>query len=947
MGNPSSSAPPSRSLPSLRRRRLWLAGAGALAVALAVGIHLRQPRIDRERTYTIFYGRDIPFHFQGDDGQPAGLAYELVAEAARRAHLKLRWAPASKGYQQELFVLQTIRPEVRATHHFTEPYLQAKSCFVVPAESALRRVEDLRRARISHVNYAIHRDNLTRLLPAAQTVPTLNSREALETVARGEADAAFLNEYSLLPNLLSSELRRPMRIIPSGAPTSWMAISSTHELAAVADAIRDQMHSMVEDGTISALIEKWGWFPNLTTDMVRDLVTAQRRAHRIQAGLAGLCLILAASVWLALRSRNQTIRLHQVRQELQERDAWIRTLMEQAGDGIEVFDARGQCLAVNGTTLRRLGYTEEQMRALGILDLDPGMTGERYDRLFGSPTDTPATTFESVRRRGDGTTFPVEVTFSRVEHAGERRALLLVRDSTERKQAEARLSESEARFRALVEKAPEAIVVLEPEEERILDANSKACDLFRLRREELLHTNFPALSPPQQPDGRSSKVEMRSWISRAVAGESVHFEWTHWNADRREIPCEVYLTLLPSTGRPMLRGSIIDISARLLLEEQFRQAQKMEAIGQLAGGVAHDFNNILAAVLLQLNLLQINPRLDAETQQALREVETQAKRAVNLIRQLLMFSRRSVLAIQRLDLNEVIANLLTMLGRLIGEHITLAFERGRELPAVRADRGMLEQVLMNLVVNARDAMPKGGRLTLATQAIEITPEQAGLSPSRRPGRFVRLAVTDTGAGIEPAILPRLFEPFFTTKEIGKGTGLGLATVDGIVAQHQGWIEVGSVPGAGSTFTVFLPATPEAVVATPEPDLPAIPQGRETLLLVEDEAEVRAVLSRSLRHLGYQVREAADGLEALAIWQERPDAIDLVFTDIVMPGGISGLELMERLRRDRPALKVIVASGHTTEISQIDPAADRSFTYLTKPFDTVVLAQTVRACLDRR
>ncbi len=394
-------------------------------------------------------------------------------------------------------------------------------------------------------------------------------------------------------------------------------------------------------------------------------------------------------------------------------------------------------------------------------------------------------------------------------------------------------------------------------------------------------------------------------------------------------------------------GTFQDITERRRLEEQYRQSQKLEAIGQLAGGVAHDFNNILAALMMQLDLLQMHTELDAETQQALQDMDVEAHRAASLTRQLLMFSRRSVLSVRPLDLNELIANLLRMLGRLIGEQIDMRFNSKAGLPFVEADAGMLEQVLVNLVVNARDAMPRGGNITLSTALAIMSEQEVVANPNRRRGRFICLAVSDTGIGMDTDTVKRVFEPFFTTKEAGKGTGLGLATVHGIVAQHRGWMEVESQLGLGTTFRVFLPAAADVVVPQDEPSGPSSPMpcGHETILVVEDEDPVRRTIVKALQALGYQIHQAANGQEAMRLWQLHGSDVDLLLTDMVLPEGMNGLELTEQLQSLKPELKVIISSGYSAEIVQAGLPHRDGVVYLPKPYATHTLAEAVRKCLD--
>lgn len=418
-------------------------------------------------------------------------------------------------------------------------------------------------------------------------------------------------------------------------------------------------------------------------------------------------------------------------------------------------------------------------------------------------------------------------------------------------------------------------------------------------------------------------------------------DWTRWE-------CRPWYEANGSIGGIIIYTEVI--TERKLLEEQLRQAQKLESIGQLAGGVAHDFNNILAAMMMRLSLLRENPELDAETRDSLEELMVEAQRAGSLTRQLLMFSRRSVLEIKVIDLHELIANLLKMLRRLIGENVSLRFESQARLPLVEADPGMIEQVLVNLAVNARDAMPKGGHLTIRLEPAQVGPEQIKGNPPVPPGAFFCLSVADDGCGMDSATLKRIFDPFFTTKEPGKGTGLGLATVYGIVAQHQGWVEVESKPGLGSLFKVFLPATTKLQPAPldVQTGTPPLLRGHETILLVEDEVNVRRGVAQGLRRLGYQVLEADHGQTALQVWRQHAGQIDLLFSDMVMPEGLTGLDLAEKFRQEKPSLKVIISSGYSTE--QVEPAepgkpAPAGLTCLRKPYQLETLSKIVRESLD--
>jgi signal transduction histidine kinase len=403
----------------------------------------------------------------------------------------------------------------------------------------------------------------------------------------------------------------------------------------------------------------------------------------------------------------------------------------------------------------------------------------------------------------------------------------------------------------------------------------------------------------------------------------------------------------PSMRRALKEAA--EATRRKELEEQLRQAQKMEAIGRLVGGVAHDFNNMLTIIGGNAELLLTRDEtLQDGSRDLLKQVLSASERAAGLARQLLAFGRKQALQPQALDLNHVIGELLKMLGRVIGADIRLEYQLSSQPVFVYADLGMMEQVLMNLVVNARDAMPRGGQLTIKTEQTILGEEFTPQHPEGRAGDFVRLSVTDTGAGIQPEHLPRIFEPFFTTKEIGKGTGLGLATVYGIVKQHQGWLEVVSAVNKGTVFELYLPSiAPPAVNASDTLTKAEVRGGGETILLVEDEPSLRLLAASVLGELGYRVFEAASGKDALQLWQGAIGTIDLLLTDLVMPDGITGSELAQRLRHRRPGLKVIFSSGYSREdVSNDAPRlAPLENAFLQKPYSPRTLAKTVRHCLD--
>jgi PAS domain S-box-containing protein len=515
-----------------------------------------------------------------------------------------------------------------------------------------------------------------------------------------------------------------------------------------------------------------------------------------------------------------------------------------------------------------------------------------------------------------------------------------VRFYRERAETAEALRASEVRYRRLFEAAKDGILILDAETGMVVDVNPFLVKLLGFPREAFLGKEVWELG------FFKDIVANQDNFSELQEKEYIRYEDKPLEtSDGRRVEVEFVSNVYRVNHHKVIQCNIRDISERKALEEQLRQSQKMAAVGQLAGGVAHEFNNMLAVIRGNAELVLMNEgQHTAETREGLTQVVEASERAANLTRQLLTFSRKHAMQAQPLLLNEVVANLTKMLNRAIRENINLQCHYEALLPYVQADPGMMEQVILNLVVNARDAMPEGGQLRVATEQLTLDEAQARVNPEARAGDFVCLSVSDTGTGIAPEVLPRIFEPFFTTKEIGKGTGLGLATVYGIVQQHQGWLEVSSQLGEGTTFKVFLPAipTPVRLAAAAE-----VRGGNETILLVEDEPALRLMTRRLLERKGYRIREAASGREALEVWQSHGEEVALLLTDIIIPGEMTGRDLAERLWGQRPGLKVIFTSGYSAEVlgANTDFIQRTRSHFLQKPCPSRALLETVRRCLD--
>jgi hypothetical protein len=531
-----------------------------------------------------------------------------------------------------------------------------------------------------------------------------------------------------------------------------------------------------------------------------------------------------------------------------------------------------------------------------------------------------------------------------------RRAVQEATERRHRREAETELHRREKYFRALTENTLDILTILDREGVYLYNSPSLKRVLGYEPRELAGHNAFPLIHPD---DLKKTQQAFSEAIRHPDQTVRLEFRFLHQDGSWRHLEAVGQSHL----GDAEIGGVVLnsrDVSDRKMaedgmrdLEDQLRHSQKMEAIGRLAGGVAHDFNNILTVIHGHASLLLQNARLVGPFARSAQQITEAADRAAGLTRKLLTFSKRQLMQPRPLNLSELVNHMTDMLGRILGEDVALQVNDSPRPAFIEADSSMIEQVLLNLAVNARDAMPQGGALTISISIVEIT----GPEPPRRSdvpaGEFVCLTVSDRGCGIAPQNMSRIFEPFFTTKEVGKGTGLGLATVYGIVKQHQGWIEVESQINQGATFKVFLPYrhTTESTADAPESEDATPRGGSETIMVVEDETPVRELVCDLLAAYGYNVLPAASGPKALELWQNHRAKVDLVLTDLVMPDHINGRQLAEKFWADRPALKVIFTSGYSAEVVGKDFVLQPGIHYLQKPYPPNALALKIRECLD--
>src|SRR6266566_7734702 len=722
--------------------------------------------------------------------------------------------------------------------------------------------------------------------------------------------------------------------------------------------LRDVVHLVLENG-----------HPTELFGIMLD-ITPRKRAERIQQATYRIsqAALTAADLQALLRA------LHEIVNELMPAQNFYVALVDPERNWltfpyfVDQYDREAP-----ERPLRR-GLTEYVMRTgrplLATPDVYEDLVRRGEAELIGAPSLDWVGVPLQIRDRTIGVV--AVQTYSEGIRYGEEEKDILTFVSTqvamamERKRADTALHQAEERYRAFITQSTEGIwrfefdeplPVDQPEAEQIehfyrhsylAECNDAMAQMYGYASaQELSGTRLGDLLARSDPNN----VEMlRAFLRSGYRLADVE---SH-ERDRDGQPKVFLNNLVGIVEDGLLKrawGTQRDITDLKRLEDQLRQAQKMEAVGRLAGGVAHDFNNLLTAILGSVELLLRELEPASPLRQDAAEIKKAGERAAALTRQLLAYSRRQVLNPEVLDLNRVVADMDRMLRRLIGEDVDLLTRPAPDLDAVRADRGQIEQVLVNLVLNARDAMPQGGKLTIETANVELDPGYVETHEGARAGAYALLAVSDTGSGMDAQTTAHLFEPFFTTKEVGKGTGLGLATVYGIVKQSEGYITAYSEPGHGTTFKIYLPRAAAPGAASPTPPAPPAPQGKatargsETILVVEDEEAVRSLSRRALEASGYTVLAAADGPDAVRLLERYGGPIHLVLTDVIMPG-MNGRELVQRLVQRRPGLRVLYMSGYPGDAIVHRGALEPGTAFLQKPFMPEDLARKVREVLDQ-
>jgi len=648
---------------------------------------------------------------------------------------------------------------------------------------------------------------------------------------------------------------------------------------------------------------------------------------------ATLTAIVAVLFWRFL--------VRPLRAAAQEEHVLAEHVMAHAGDAIITIDEAGVIRSANAAAAEIFARPVDALVGANVNILMRSPEREEHDGYLARYLATGEKHVIDRRRevigcRADGTPFPVELSVSEVRLGASRFFTAIIRDVTQRKTAEQALRASEERYRLLFDANPTPLFLYDPATLRFLAVNDASLRQYGFSREEFLAMRIMELRPKQDiPD------LMRHLASPDVDG-SRHGTFRHRRKDGSVFQVEVTSHAMELGGRLARLVIARDVSERVALEQQLRQAQKMEAVGQLAGGMAHDFNNLLSTILTTAELVKDELPEDSAIAEDLETIRLAAGHGATLTGKLLAFGRRKPLEYQTLAMDELLGDFGPVVRRLVPESIELVLTLGAGDARILADLGAVEQIVMNLVTNARDAMPDGGRLRIATERAAVDEEFCRGHAGTVPGNYVVLTVADTGAGMDADTLRRVFEPFFTTKPVGVGTGLGMAMVYGLVKQHQGYVDVASKPGEGTAVRVYLPAADPAAPAPAGEVARAGGGAGETILLVEDEAALRNAATRVLRKSGYVVLVAADGREALDLL-EGEQTVDLIITDVVMPR-LGGNELIRALRERGRAVRVLFTSGYPGR-GDVPEAMEPGYPFLTKPWTIPDLLGAVRDALE--
>ncbi len=751
---------------------------------------------------------------------------------------------------------------------------------------------------------------------------------ALHAVTLTSFDAVLLDV--MMPGLDGLETLRRLRQSHSQADLPIIMVTAKGEPDTVVDALRAGANDFVSKPIDFAIL-----LARLSNQLARK--HAEQELKTINSELE-----------VRVRKRTEALRL--ANEGLSRSESRLRAVLDHAGDGVICFDARGVIRVFNVAATQIFGYGEEDIIGSEIAVLLPEQDAGKLQGVSCSGDETLAARapLSLYARRRNGQVFPAEISLSEVNEGGDHLFILVLRDITERRRAEDALRKADVRERLLLDSVGDGVYGIDPAG-IVVFINRSALNMLGYSWEECIGQESHALFHHSYPDGTAyprAQCTILASFSADAEGNGAPFAETFWTKTGQPLSVEVAVRPLLEDDR--VSGAVVsfrDVSERRLMEARLRQAEKMEAVGRLTGGVAHDFNNLLTVIMGNLQLLERQLTANDMAMLRLGKVLGAARSGAELTRRLLTFSRQQVLETVAIDLNEVVGTMEQLLARTLGEEIRLV-TRLSALPCwAMTDRNQLENALLNLCINARDAMPDGGRLTIETRHACLTEEYAQRRNEVKPGNYIEIAVSDTGTGIPPDLLGRIFEPFFTTKADGKGTGLGLASIFGFMKQSKGHVSVYSEVGHGTTFRLYVP------VASGRDNGAEMASGQLhnsvhrgfKILLVEDNENVREIAAALLEEAGFTIIEAEDGPSGLEAFKRHPD-IHMIFTDVIMPGGMTGPQMVEHIRERRPNIPVLFASGYAEQALRDREGLLKSAGFVAKPYDVNELPRLIEALL---
>lgn len=899
-----------------------------------------------------------PYEFLDEKGIPTGWNVDIFKAVAEVMGLDFEiklgpWEQVRKSLEMgEIDVLLGMyRSEERdRLVDFSMPHLTVHHLIFVRQGSPIKSKEDIRGKEIIVQRSDIMHDYLKANALTDHIVEVETPAGALQLLASGKHDCA------LLGNLQGFFLVHKLKL--SNISIVELPLLSTHYCFAVTEGNADLLAVLNEGLSLLNATNRYGeiydkWFGVVDSPGIPVHVLAQYAAI-ILAPL--LLLFVGSLIWSWSLKKKVAQKTEELQRELLERKQAEEALHESE----EIFRLFMKYSPIY------VFFKDEQIRSIQLSENYEKMLGMPIDEILGKtmdelfPSELARSMIEDdlrVMRTGrpieiveelDGRTYTT-IKFPIMRNGKPTFLAGFTIDITEKKQMEEALRENERRYHALFESANDAIFLMDGE--IFVECNSQALVMFGVNhRNEILGHSLMEFSAPRQSDGLSSEENAQKWLDTGLHGDTRKFNWLHKRKDEALFEAEVSLNNLALNGRKYIQAILRDISERRraeeekrLLVEQLHQMRKLEAIGRLAGGVAHDFNNMLGVILGYAQLLKSSLPVGNSMYTDVLEIEKAAIRSRDITRQLLAFSRKQVIAPRVVDLNSMIDEMRKALSRLIREDIELRFTLEKDLWKVRIDPSQIDQILVNLAVNARDAMPDGGVLSIETRNVHLDDFYCGEHLGMKPGQFVMLSVSDTGVGMDEHTRSHIFEPFFTTKELGKGTGLGLATLYGIVKQNDGWINVYSEPGQGTMFKIYIPRMKEDLQGEEQPEAVEIPSRAGTILVVEDDEMMRGMVTAMLKTIGYKVLSTRTPQEALSLFEKGEVHVDLLLADVIMPG-LSGKELADRVRSMLPETRVLFMSGYTSNVIAHRGVLEDGMHFIQKPFSMSELDRVISETL---